>query len=404
MTASSRLRGRLTAYLVPIALALAVAIGCKGKPVNRPPEHLVGKPWMNADGSPPSHDGDTDAVTGLSAVLAGQPPPVTPGRPINMLIMSGGGKYGAFTAGVLAGWTASGDRPTFDVATGISSGAATAVLAFLGPKYDSRLAANFTNIQRGDLYKLELFKGLFTKTGFFSSEPLEGRLGREITPEFMCDMQAAHAAGRRVYVGTVEVLTNRFAIWDIGAIASSGRPDAPVLIRKILLAACSPTGAVRPVELCVEINGKKYTEYHTDAGNMLQAFVRTPAGIPPGSTAWVLSAGKFYRDPPRDPPKIISLVTGGVSNSLYALFRSDLVKLYALCAVNRTEFRLLALPDDFRGAASSFAFDPAELAKLYWIGYQLTAGRTEWRHAPPDTLPGEAPPARTGLEYIVNPK
>src|SRR5262245_34917971 len=86
-------------------------------------ESLIGKPWMNADGSPPPHDGDTDAVNGLSAILAGEPPPQTPGRPLNSLVMSGGGKYGAFTAGVLVGWTAAGDRPTFDVATGISSGA-----------------------------------------------------------------------------------------------------------------------------------------------------------------------------------------------------------------------------------------------------------------------------------------
>lgn len=401
MTASSRLRGRLAAYLVPIALAFAVAIGCKGKPVNSPPENLISKPWTNVDGSPPAHDGDSDAVAGLSAVLAGQPPPANPGRPLNLLVMSGGGKYGAFTAGVLAGWTAAGDRPTFDIATGISSGAATAVLAFLGPKYDARLAANFTDLKRSDLYTLELFKGLRLRTGLFSNAPLEERLRKEITPELMCDLQSAQASGRRVYVGTVEVLTNRFTIWDIGGIASSGRADAPVLIRKVLLAACSPPGAVRPVELCVEVNGVKYTEMHTDAGNMLQAFVRTPAGVPPGSTAWVLSAGKFHRDPLRDPPKILSLLTGGVSNSLYALFRSDLMKLYALCAVSRSEFRLLALPDDFRGAASSFAFDPAELSKLYWIGYQLTAGHAEWRHVPPDTLPGEARIPRTGLEFTV---
>ncbi|VTT99913.1 patatin-like phospholipase family protein : Uncharacterized protein OS=Yersinia similis GN=BF17_21090 PE=4 SV=1: Patatin [Gemmataceae bacterium] len=403
MTCCSPMRGRLAAYLVPVALALAVVVGCRSKPYEGPPAHLVGKVWLNADGSPQSRDGDTDAVTGLSAVLAGQPPPVYPGRPINMLVMSGGGKYGAFTAGVLNGWTAAGDRPVFDVATGISSGAATAVLAFLGPKYDKRLAANFTNIQRSDLYKLEPLKALRYRTGLFSNAPLEERLEREITPEFLCDMRAAHAEGRRVYVGTVEVQSNRPTIWDITSIAASGRPDAPVLIRKILLAACSPPGGVRPVELCAEVNGVRFKEMHCDAGNMLQAFVRTPAGIPPGSTAWVLSAGKYYRDPLKDAPKITTLLFGGVSNSLYALFRADLVKLYALCAVNRCEFRLMALPNDFVGSTSSFAFDPAELERLYWIGYQQTSGKAEWRHAPPDTLPGEATPARTGLQFTTQP-
>jgi hypothetical protein len=356
---------------------------------------------MNADGSPPAHDGDTDAVAGLSAVLAGKPPPAVPGRPLNILVMSGGGKYGAFTAGALAGWTAAGTRPTFDVATGISSGAATAVLAFLGPKYDQRLAKNFQNLQRSDLYKWQPIRGLCSGTGLMTSRPLEERLDKEIDNELMCDLQAAYAEGRRVYVATVEVQTNRPAVWDITGIAASGRPDARVLIRKVLLAACTPPGAVQPVQFCVEVNGVKYTELHTDAGNVLQAFVRTPAGIPPGSTVWALSAGKLYRDPVRDNITILKLITGGISNSLYAIFRSDLTKLYALCAVSRSEFRLLSLPESFRGSPSSFKFDPAELTKLYWIGYQLTAGNAEWRHYPPNTLPGEATPPRTGLEFNV---
>ena len=88
-----------------------------------------------------------------------------------------------------------------------------------------------------------------------------------------------------------------------------------------------------------------------------------------------------------------------ISNSLYALFRSDLIKLYALTAVTKSNYRLLALPDDFRGEASAFAFDREELNKLYQIGYQLTVNRTEWRPAPPDTLFGEAVLPRTGTRF-----
>ena len=86
-----------------------------------PPQELVVKPWLNLNDQDRGHDGDTDAVAGLSEVMAGKPPTLHPGRPMNILAMSGGGKYGAFTAGALVGWTAAGTRPTFDVATGISS-------------------------------------------------------------------------------------------------------------------------------------------------------------------------------------------------------------------------------------------------------------------------------------------
>src|SRR5688572_16918237 len=39
------------------------------------------------------------------------------------LAISGGGQNGAFGAGVLCGWSAAGNRPTFKVVTGISTGA-----------------------------------------------------------------------------------------------------------------------------------------------------------------------------------------------------------------------------------------------------------------------------------------
>ena len=49
----------------------------------------------------------------------------------NVLVLSGGGVNGAYTAGVLKGWTDSGTRPQFDVVTGISTGALIAPSPFL---------------------------------------------------------------------------------------------------------------------------------------------------------------------------------------------------------------------------------------------------------------------------------
>jgi hypothetical protein len=234
-----------------------------------------------------------------------------------------------------------------------------------------------------------------------TAKRLEALLRDVINDEFICDLQTAYADGRRLYVATGEVQTNRVAVWDVGAIASSDRPDARELIVKILTAACAPPAVVLPTEIDIEINGVLYRELHVDAGNMLQAFVRTPAGIPAGTNFWCLSAGKYYRDPPEGAPRILPLFGAAVSNSLYALFRSDLVKLYALCSVTKSNFRLIALPQDFKVSTSAFAFDPAELERLYWIGFELTAHGGQWRTAPPDTLPGEAAPVRTGTQFIV---
>ena len=156
MTASPHRPGQRlgpAALVALVLLALALVFGCAGKPpLMIPPQELVIKPWLNLGEQLPSRDGDADTVAGLSEVLAGKPPTPHPGKPINILVMSGGGKYGAFTAGALVGWTAAGTRPTFDVATGISSGAVVATLGFLGPKYDETLTRNMTTLERRDLY------------------------------------------------------------------------------------------------------------------------------------------------------------------------------------------------------------------------------------------------------------
>ena len=54
------------------------------------------------------------------------------------LAISGGGDNGAYTAGLLNGWTAAGTRPEFKLVTGISTGALIAPFAFLGPKSTTR--------------------------------------------------------------------------------------------------------------------------------------------------------------------------------------------------------------------------------------------------------------------------
>ena len=59
--------------------------------------------------------------------------------PASFLAVSGGGDNGAYGAGLLCGWTASGHRPEFKLVTGISTGALIAPFAFLGARYDDVL-------------------------------------------------------------------------------------------------------------------------------------------------------------------------------------------------------------------------------------------------------------------------
>src|SRR6202166_3924729 len=112
-----------------------------------------------------------DTARERSALLqAGRP--TDPMPPVYFLSISGGGDNGAFAAGVVAGWTASGTRPGFKVVTGISAGALIAPFAFLGPAYDGVIRTAFTSVRSEDIFhRRNLLIGL-TSDGMGDSEPL----------------------------------------------------------------------------------------------------------------------------------------------------------------------------------------------------------------------------------------
>jgi predicted acylesterase/phospholipase RssA len=399
-------RARVPAFAL---LALAAAVGCSsGPPVVNPPRELLGRSWYNAHQPTPDTypSPDQTVVSGLDAAFGHNPTPTPPPaqtetRPLSVLALSGGGKYGAFVAGFMNGWTASGNRPTFDVVTGISSGAIAAPYAFIGPHYDERMARNFTTVRRRDVFRFRPVTGPHATGSLGSSKPFEERIREEVDETMLAEIRQAHCQGRRLFVATGNRVTFRPAIWDLGAIASSGRPDASELVRKILLASASHPGVTPGVEFDVTVNGVHYKELHQDGGNIIQTFVQTGNGLPPGSDVFVVTAGKLFRDPVDRRPSVFGTVTAAASNSLYALFRADVMAIYALCAVTRSRFHLIDLPDNVMVTAGSLSFDPEDLQKLYDAGYQAAASGPRWMTTPPASQPGETVVPRAGLDYVV---
>lgn len=402
-TSPGRERRSPAFVLALIAVALATVAGCRTVPWVNPPPEQVDQTWRNARPTPDAYpDTDSATIAGLDAAFRhGQAPPVAPGRPLEVLVLSGGGKYGAFTAGVLVGWTANGTRPSFDVVTGISSGALTAVYAYVGPKYDCRLAGVYNDIRPTDLFRLQLIRGIRKRNGLATSEPLAQLIERELDAEMMADVRKAHHEGRRLFVATANQTTMRPVIWDVGAIATSGRRDADQLVRKILVASSSIPGWVEPIEFDVEVNGRRYRELHGDAGAIIQGFLCTSHGLPPGSNVYALTAGKNYRDALDERPGVVKELSATISNSLYAIFRDDMIKLYAHCALTGAQFHLAALPQDFRVTPGSLNFDTEEMRSLYRGGYQMGVNGIPWRNTPPGTQPGETILPRTGLQFVV---
>lgn len=97
--------------------------------------------------------------------------------PAHYLAISGGGANGAYGAGLLCGWTATGTRPEFKVVTGISTGALTAPFAFLGSAYDDKLRTVYTSVTTKQIAISRGFLAVLFSDALMDTVPLR-KIGR----------------------------------------------------------------------------------------------------------------------------------------------------------------------------------------------------------------------------------
>jgi predicted acylesterase/phospholipase RssA len=383
---------RLLASLVRSGIVLVLAggiLGCSTCPSGGPLP-LPAAPSLIQTAY---HAAEPSADKGLSDAL-GMPGLLAPGgtHPQQILAVSGGVAGAPFTAGVLVGWTKTGTRPTFDQVTGISSGSLIGAYAFLGPKYDAPMRHLILTLNTADLIKFRPLHCMLWDGAFGSGKPAERLIRRVYDDCFMDDLRHAYAEGRRLFVGTMNLETRRLAVWDLGAIASSGRPDADELVRKVLLAAVSWPGAVPPVAFDIEVNGRCYREEHCDAGSV--AMVLPPlapmSGCPAGSDIYVLASRKLYPEPVCVRKSAICRLKPCIAAFFEALTRDDICRVHSLCLLCGARFHLLALPQIYHGEPPSLTnLYPKEAPKLFATGYQLGVSGPCWRFTPPGAEAGE---------------
>src|SRR5581483_7422653 len=108
----------------------------------------------------------------------------TPTPVSNLLALSGGADDGAFGAGLLVGWSEHGDRPEFDLVTGISAGALIAPFAFLGRDYDGQLSGLFTSYGADQIYQFNILSGIFGGPALADSAPLASLIEKYVDAGF----------------------------------------------------------------------------------------------------------------------------------------------------------------------------------------------------------------------------
>lgn len=337
----------------------------------------------------------------------------TSGPQYQVLALSGGAVFGAYTAGVLNGWTQSGHRPTFDVVTGVSTGGLISTFAFLGPKYDQDLCELYTTVRTRDIYRSRPTIALLWSDAAASSAPLKRIIDDRIDCELLREVAAAHARGRRLFVGTTNLDQRRLVVWDMGAIASSGRPDALQLYRTVILASASVPGIFPPVTVPVTVNGKPFEEMHVDGAATSQVFLpgavfqfdreRLKRGEKPltGSNVYVILAGKLYADPDCVEPRVKSIASAALTSLTFAQTREDMTRIWTACNLLGIRYHSSSLPLEAESPRNSLEFDPVEMQGLYRYGLQAGMNPRSWRRTPPGAEINEQRVPRTGTDFLA---
>jgi predicted acylesterase/phospholipase RssA len=287
----------------------------------------------------------------------------------NILVLTSGGADGAFGAGVMTAWTASGKRPQFDIVAGTSTGALQATAAFLGPDYDAVLERIYTSVRTRDILRSNGLKTLLG-SGLYDPLPLRRLLADAISEEMLDAVASAHTAGRRLYVTTTDMTAGKAVIWDMGAIAAGGdnRKDRYI---DVLVASAAVPGLIEPVYVRDRQSGT--LAVHSDGGVKmpvpLESFMldRRMAGR---SDVWVVANGHVSRDSAlrSEARSTLRLAQRGISQLIRQLMYASVREAEAKARHAGARFHLIALPETVPEAANPFDFKPDEMRGLYDAG------------------------------------
>jgi hypothetical protein len=406
-----------SANVVLALLAVAAVSGCGDKrPPPPPADETYRLPW----GAVPVESWDQKGRDEFQATLVrsiearlGALRSANPGArlPYQVLALSGGGSRGAYGAGVLTGWTARGDRPEFEVVTGISTGALMATQAFLGSEFDERLTT-YTRVGNDEIFRRRGKLEMLFSDSMLDSTPLRELLAATIDEETLELVAAQHRRGRRLFLGTTNLDANAFVVWEMGAIAASDRPDKLQRYRDVVLASASFPIKLPPVYIRVEHGGKTYYQMHVDGGARETVFfydfvdefgeALEELGLDDSDVhgeIYLLNNGSLYSRTAYTP--VSGSVLGVTGATLTSLMRKvtlgSLYRLWVLALGTGADFHLSFIPPEFELSPDPLHFDPEEMQRLFDLGYERAIGREAWQSQ-------EAPATREEFLALIDPR
>lgn len=310
------------------------------------------------------------------------------GGPVNMLVLSGGGAYGAFGAGALIGMSRARARPDFQLVTGVSAGALLAPFAFLGPAWDPALQKVFTE---GAIEHLQpsmvwgtLGRVLFPQ-GLTGHNALAILVDKNITNQLIAAVARKAKTGSMLIIATTNLDDEETVLWNMGAIASHGGPAADKLFRQVLTASASVPGVFPPVLIRVQEGDRTYDEMDVDGS------VTTPVFIGPiiaqmvpdagaelaGADVYVIVNGRLAMRPAEVPVNTIDVLRRSFSAGLTYKTRDALGVIMALTRPNHMHLQMTYLPTVYP-SGSFLDFHRAHLHQLFRYGERCAMAGQLW--------------------------
>lgn len=316
---------------------------------------------------------------------------------IVILSLSGGGAFGAFGAGVLAGWTQSGTRPEADVVTGVSAGALLATYAFLGPEYDQRAENIYANITNANVYEKRDILSVPFAPSFASQKPLKSLMEGVITDDILEKVaRERRERGRRLLVASTDLDNGRVVVWDLTAIATSTRPDRRAFYIDALMASSAIPGFFEPIMISPEPDAPdKRMQMHVD-GSMstsifMPAFIDTELRQPLKVYAIVNSQLLEERSEKLLKVNSVEILEAAVMKMMRTVLQRSVYDVYVTTMFSGGEFYLIGMPEDAELRTSQLSFKPEVSTKLTELGKSM-ARQGKWMREPPrfDSLTTQA--------------
>lgn len=316
-----------------------------------------------------------------------------------ILALSGGGANGAFGVGFLRGWADRGDRPDFDIVTGVSTGALIAPFAFLGGDFENIIIDAYQSMTDEQIFIrksfISIILGIIGGTDSLTeTKPLHTLIHRLVTDKVIKTIAEEHQKGRRLYIGTTNLDARKMTIWDMGAIASHPSSLSNDLFRQVMLASASVPVAFPPVYIPVTVNGKKYDEMHVDggvtAGVFLYGFIldinkarkRLNIGGERNAKLYIIRHNQFDVEYEQVKPEILSIAKRAIRNLTNAQGFGDLYRLYTISQRDEIDFNYVSIPAGVNLEGDEI-FDSDIAIPLYQLGYKMGYSGKSWSKEPP---------------------